>query len=533
VGVIRKAAIRAFLARPRRDYRPWKNYSEEKLLAIRERLPVRPPVWNVLRIHQKVCLLIGALERHFGFFLDTGMGKSFLTVALLRYFKKAYPNKRQRFLVLVPAKINKDGWELEVAKHAAGRVSLLMLAGSSENKWKQLLASDADIVVETYGGMMRMVSKLHARTGKKKGSKQRFKWNEALINKFAAQFDGLICDESIRVMNKDSLLSRCCYQIRKRMEYCFELNATPFGKDPEPIWGQLYLMDKGATLGETLGLFRAAFYTSKEDTFGRTEWTFNKKMERTLHDFLAARTISYEADESDLPAVSPMVIKVEMPEDAEAYADRARQSIIASHGNYQESKNAFMRMRQISSGWMGFKDDESGDRAQVNFKPNYKLEYLLDFIFSINPKYKWIVFHEFNYSGALISKALHAEGMPHAWVYGKTKDPGAELRRFVGTSAAECPGLLLSNALGSGHNLQIAKYGIFFEAPVSPIVRYQCRKRYERQESPHKTVFRVDLVMPGTYDESILKFHKQGQDLFDAIVRGKFKRSGQLLVPTD
>lgn len=533
MGIIRKAAIKAFLSRKRRDYRPWKDYSLNKLLDIRDGLPVRPPIWNVLRLHQKVCLLIGALERCFGFFLDTGMGKTFLIIALLRYFQKLHPAKRQRFLVLVPTKLHKDTWTLQVEKHGAGLTSILMLAGSSENKWKQLLSSDADIVVETYGGMMRMVSKLVERKKKRAGAKHRLKWNEALITKFAAQFDGLVCDESIKVMNKDSLLSRCCYQIRKRMEYCFELNGTPFGKDPEPIWGQLYLLDKGETLGETLGLFRAAFYNAKEDIFGRTEYTFNRKMDHVLHDLIASRTISYEADEGDLPAVVPIIHRVAMPEDAEAYADRARQAIIASHGNYQESKNAFMRMRQISSGWMGYKDDETGDRAQVNFKPNYKLEALLDFIATINPKYKWIVFHEFNYSGALISKALTAESIDHAWVYGKTKDPGAELRRFVGTPASECPGLLLSNALGSGHNLQVAKYGIFFEAPVSPIDRYQCRKRYERQESPHKTVFRVDFVVPGTYDESILKFHKVGQDLFDAIIRGKFKRSGQLLVPTD
>jgi SNF2 family DNA or RNA helicase len=367
---------------------------------------------------------------------------------------------------------------------------------------------------------------------RRSGGKMRVKWNESLMTKFVAQFDGLVCDESIKIMNRESLFSRTCYQMRKRMEYCFELNATPFGRDPAAIWGQLFLLDLGATLGETLGLFRAAFYKGKEDYWGRTEWTFDKRKDEMLHDFLAARTISYEADEADLPKVVAEVLRVPMAKDAVEYAEQAKAHIVASKGNYIESKNAFMRMRQISSGWLGYKDDETGERAAATFSPNHKLDFLIDYVAGLNPKYKWIVFHEFNFSGAMIRKALNAEKINHAWIYGKTKDQDAELHKFVSTSAAQCPGLLLSNSAGAyGLNLQIAKYGIYFEAPVSPIIRYQTRKRFERQQSPHKTVFRIDLVVPNTYDESILRFHEEGKDLFDAIVRGKFKKSRGLLLP--
>jgi hypothetical protein len=530
MGVIASRAIKAFIARSRKDYRPWKKYSAERLLALRDKLPIRPPVWNVLRLHQKACLLIGIREKYFGFFLDTGMGKTYLTLALVRYFKKLEAPRRQRFLVLVPNKINKTEWSRQVKKHAKGKLKIIKLVGSSEQKWEKLLAHpDADIVVETYAGLMHMVSKMVKNT-RRTGGKRRMKWNESLVRKMADQFDGLVLDESIKVMNKESLFSRITYQLRRRgMEYCFELNGTPFGRDPLPIWGQLYQLDLGKTLGETLGLFRAVFYKESDGVWAK-EYKFDKSKRRMLHDFIASRTISYEADEADLPKVVPIIKRISLPTDASTYAMNAKAQIIASKGNYIESKNAFMRMRQISSGWLGYKDDETGDRASINFDPNHKLDFLLSYLDTINPKYKWIVFHEFNYTGALISAALKKEKIKHAWIYGKTKDSESELKRYL--SDPSVPGLLLSNSAGAyGLNLQIAKYGIYFEAPVSPIIRYQTRKRFERQESPHKTVFRVDLVVAGTYDESILKFHADGKDLFDAIIRGRFKKEGGLLVP--
>lgn len=555
MGVIAVSARRAFERRERNNYEPWKKHSAEKLLSIAERLTVFPPVYHSLRLHQKACLLIGAYEKTFGFFLDTGMGKTFLTIALYRYWLKRWkaqpaftliPKKPRRWLILVPNKTNKKEWENEVYKHTKS-LDIVRLAGSTLEKWELLKdLENVHFVVETYAGLMHMVSdkvlderksargENAKRKAAKKKKKERMKWSASKIDQLCSHFDGLILDESIKVMNKSALPHRICYQIRKRLEpngFCYELNGTPFGRDPTAIWGQVYLIDLGKSLGETLGLYRSTFFEEKKGRFGEIIYKFDKTKERMLHTFLGAKTIAYEADEGDLPKVQPIIKKIYLPADAEHYAKEAERRIIATQGNYVESKNAFMRMRQISSGWLGYKDDETGDRASINFKPNVKLEYLLDYIDTINPKYKFIVFHEFNYSGSLIQAGLNEMKIKHEWVWGKSKDPEAEIARFCNDPSTR--GLILSNTAGSyGLNLQIAKYGIYFEAPVSPIIRYQTRKRFERQYSPHKTVFRVDLVVAGTYDESILEFHKEGKDLFDSIIRGRFKtRKSGLITP--
>lgn len=557
MGVIASGAVRAFEKRKRRDYRRYKKYNLAKLVELRDKLRTRPPIWNGLRTHQKACLLIGARNRKFAFFLDTGMGKTFLTLALYRYWRKwiierdyerpdsEWSEKPHRWLVLVPNKTNKGGWVEQVKEHAP-KLKIMPLVGSSEDKWQALAEMDEDtphLVVETFAGLMHMLSdfvpdkrrsaKAINKTRGKDNKKQRLKWSAKKIDQLCKLIDGLILDESIVIMRKTSLPHKICYQIIKRLGdegFAYELNATPFGRDPEPVWGQIHLLDKGHSLGETLGLFRAAFYTEKKGRAGFPEFVFDKKRSPLLHEYLADRSISYEADEGDLPKVQPVPIHVDLPEDAEFYAEEAKRQIIAAKGNYTESKNAFMRMRQVSSGWIGYKDDDTGQRASVNFKPNAKLEALIEYIETINQSYKWIVFHEFNYSGKLITDELSKLKIKHEWVYGKTKDPEGGVYRFVNDPSVK--GLVLSNTAGSyGLNLQIAKYGLYFEAPVSPIIRYQTRKRYERQYSPHKTVFRVDFVVRGTYDQTILDFHEQGADLFEAIVRGRFKKRAGMLIP--
>jgi superfamily II DNA or RNA helicase len=114
MGIIPKKAIEQFLDRPRDDLRDWKNLSDEELDGLMETLPVMPPIWYTLRKEQKVCFLIGAMRRRAAFWVDTGMGKTLLTIALARYFRRL--DVVDTVLVLVPYKIVKDSWEREIQK---------------------------------------------------------------------------------------------------------------------------------------------------------------------------------------------------------------------------------------------------------------------------------------------------------------------------------------------------------------------------------------------------------------------------------
>lgn len=512
-GIISRRAVRQFMARTRKDWSGFKDISDEALLRRRDRLPVRPPIWKRLTGAQRRCLVLGAERKRFLYFNDTGTGKTLLCLALAAYFRKV--GVSQRALVLVPSRINRDEWELEIFKHTPAR-PYLILRGSSAAKWAALEHTDAEVVVETYAGALRMLADPKRKKSGKAGNQ--LVLNKTRVQRFAALFGGLYMDECTYVKNRGSLFFRMCRQLAKRCPVAFGLAAMPHGRDPTDVWAQSFLIDWGLTLGENLALFRGTF-CSKKETPWAIEWTFDKRKKTLLNEYLQNVSIRFEADEADMPKCVPIVRACSLPEDAEAYYERMKQALIAARGDYQAQKNAFIRMRQISSGFLGYTDDESGERARFEFPTNPKLDMTMEYVASINPKHKFILFHDFIYSGDMLAREVKKLGIKFVRVDGRTKDTKAARVRFENDPSVRA--MLLVNSMAIGLNLQAARYGIFYEAPVPVIQRYQAIKRFDRQYSKFKTVFQADMITRGTVDEKLLRFHAEGRDLFEAIVRGK------------
>lgn len=513
--MILKRSLQKFLSRPRRDYREFKRLSLAELEDLESELPVQAPIWNRLNKTQRVCLLIGAERRRFAFHIDTGMGKTLLAIALARYFEDL--DVARRYLVLVPGRANKTEWASEFRKHTPD-IPFHILRGSSAQKWDQLRKIEATFFVDTYASFVRMLCKLVK--NKKREDTNKLKPSPTLVKHMQRMFQGFILDEITMAKNKKKLPYRLCRQMAKTAEVIFTLTGTPFGRDPTDVWSQMYLVDNGYTLGENLALFRAAFFEEKQG-YWATEYRFDKKKAALLNKFLAHSSIRYEAAAGDMPPVVPIRKYVTLPSDTQTYYDRAKDQIISAHGNYQEMKNAFLRMRQISSGFLGYVDDERGVRAEYEFKPNPKLELLLSIVQSIPKESKIVIYHEFVFSGSIISRELEKLGIGHCRIMGGGKeDPDVVKKRF--DTDPDCQVNILSNAAGGfGLNLQVARYGIYYESPVSAIIRKQTQRRIERQHSKHDSVFIYDLLVRRTYDERILTFHKEGGDLFSAIIEGR------------
>ena len=515
--ILPKRVVEAFLRRELDDSRYLKKLSVKQLDELEAKLPVEAPIWNSLQRHQKALFLLAAkYDGRVGLWADTGTGKTMVALAIARYFRKL--KKVHRVLVLVPRKINKSEWRRQVDKHSPS-TSFTALAGSSKQKWQQL-KDNATVVVESYAGLTRMccsLVKVRSRMGKK--TKNKLKPDPAKVRELVRQFDMLVCDESTAIVHKTPLIFRICRQVSKHAQCVLALSGTPFGRDPQDLWAQMYLVDQGETLGKTLGLYRAAFFSEKEDYWGHVSYHFEKSMHGKLNRTLAHRSLRYEVDESDLPPLIPRVKEVSLPADARVYLERAQEAIKQAHGNYREMKNAFLTMRQLSSGWLGYHDDEEGVKAKFVFPQNPKLESLLDTIDSVVDQHKLIVFYQYTFSSDLICRELKDMGVGFLRLYGGTKKHEELLDRFDNDQKARV--LVMQCDMGFGPNFQVAKYGLFFEAPVSPIVRKQCQRRFERQHSQHDKVFRYDYVVKGTYDQKILDALEEGKNLFDQIMDGK------------
>lgn len=509
--IIGKRAIQAFLARARDDLRPFKQLNDAQLEQWRATLPQPLPIWGKLWRHQKIALMLALSYQRLSLFADVGVGKTLVAMAFARYLQRS--GAARRFLVLVPRRANKDEWEREIRKHSR-RCSYEVLRGTMAERRERLFASDALLVVETYGALVQMLCEKVQRGGRNK-----LEPSAAMLARLR-RFDGVVADEIHMAKNAGTLTFRILRQLARRCRYMLLMTGTPFGRDPIDLWSQLYLTDGGWALGETLGLYRAVFFRQSVSAEGEVTYEFDRRKQRMLHRCLAHSSIVFEAGEYDLPQVVRQIKRVDLDGEAESYVARARDMVRAAGGSFSELKNAFVRMRQISSGWIGYHDDDLGERASVMFAANPKLDLLLDLLRGLDPARKVIVYNEFHTTGDLIAARLAAAAIPHVRIYGKTADVTPLRDRFQNDSS--CRVLLLSNAMAVGLNLQAADAGFVFESPVSVIQRKQAIGRFVRRASQHRRVFLYDLVTHGTYDDAILRCHQTGADLYAALMRGDF-----------
>lgn len=533
-AMIDPRVVREFLNRSFDSFEHLKEVPEAEIDDALVAIGARREVIKRLRFHQKVCFLLGVAYPQFAFWLDMGTGKTLLSLELLLFWM--LKGTIARAVVLTPTDEVAEGWEDSIKEWMPGAMPCVLLTGSSDDKWKTLAEIDEGLAVVSYQGLVTMVSDLAPIKGKKKNRlKPELRW----IDDLTAGVGALVLDESTNVGNYDSLWYRVARAISKRVTVRYALAGMPFGRDPTMMWAQYYLLDHGETMGLTLELFREALFTKKKNQWSKSrysfEYKFDKKNSEMLNRMIGHRSIAFASAEClDLPALVPIISRVSFPTSTEAYYAQVVKEVIAAKGNYHLMNNAFLRLRQVSSGFLGFRDDETGERAEIEFKDNPKLARLMEYLDEMPWDCKAIVFHEFTWTGRRISRELTAAKIGHGWIWGGTADASAEKRRFIEDD--RCRVMLLNNKKGNYglDYLSIANYVHFFESPVACIDRAQAEKRAHR-DGQKRTVFQYDLVVRGSMDERILAFHKEGADLFKLLIRDPgaaltfgLKRSGSM-----
>jgi len=442
-----------------------------------------------------------------------GTGKTRIALELINYWHQQ--GELKTALVLAPSESALIGWENQIKEWQIKLPFITLLNSPSQDKREAITEFEKGIVLATYPGLTRALSKLSEKVGKKR---RKLEPNSLLIARIGKRIQCIVPDEATKLGNHASLTFKIIKRLRKTSPIFYELAGRPFGRDPSMLWSQLYLTDGGETLGDTLGLFRAVFFTEKQNYWGAFEYNFKKSMKRDLHRILQHRSISYRWDECiDLPPLVPMIEEVSLPVEAQSYYEQFVKQIKKRNAGYMERKNAFIRMRQVSSGFVGFTDDESGERTEISFDDNPKLDRLLELIEQIDAPQKFVIFYEFTHSGRTISKKLTEMKIKHEWLWGGTKDARGLQDRFDHDEATR--GMIVNHKKGAyALNLQRANYLLFYESPVPVIDREQAERRVRRQ-GQKLTVFQTDLLCRGTVDARILAFHKEGGDLEKALLR--------------
>jgi len=492
--------------------RPVKDHNYVKKLArplLEARIPnsgmIVPKPWD----HQLACVYLGLQNPGFLFFLKMGSGKSAIALNIIR--ERMRQGQIKRTLVLVPNVVNITSWAAEIIKHAP-ELRVVKMNDNSRIKRQTQLKEDADIWVLNYAGLQSVMTRLE--------KKKRIA-DVMMCNAVASMFDCVVYDESHKLGNVRTLTYKLCSELSKVIPFRYGMTGTPFGRDPMLLWSQFYLTDRGESLGFKYSLFRDVFFRKEQTPYGiGFKYVFRQRMKGDLNRLIQNKAILYSMEECavSMPKLVYTAMPLEPPKDMRMHFNRALEEAKAIRsGDYIALKNVFMRMRQIASGFIRLKDVDDETKIDISFGFNPKLEALRELIDELPEDSKMVVFHDFIYTGKVISDMLTEEKVKYVRLYGGTREPGKVLDEFLNNPSVK---ILVANSVsgGTGVNLQVANYVVFFESPVSCIIRQQAECRCYRPGQT-KTVWMYDLVMEGTWDERILQFIKEGKDLFEAIVK--------------
>jgi len=465
-------------------------------------------------LHQLACFNIGIEHPHFLFLLDMGAGKSKLMLDLVRWHQQH--SGLRRVLIMVPKAVNVQAWLDEIAEHAPGLTATALMGLKDERQ--ELITAETDLYLINYAGLAVYMSEFVKVKQKHKKVRRRTITPRSARN-FAERFDMVVLDECHKLGNHEALVYRECRWFTKYCRFRYGLTGTPFGRDPVKLWAQFHIIDDGATLGDSLGLFRASLFDASQNHWGGIDYEFDQRMQPDLRRMIRHRSIYYSDKEfDDLPPVHRIKRRVRFSVSADEQYRNVLTRIREARGDLVELQNAYYRMRMVTSGYLSVKSELDDKKRLVHFfDENPKLEALEDMLEDLPEDSKCIVYHDYQITGRMLCAMLRRRKWRFAELSGLTEDSVGQINSFLHDPTVRF--MVANNESGAtGINPQkVCNYAIFYESPSSPITRRQAEKRLSRT-GQRKHVYLYDLVVPNSVDEKILSYLKQGKDLFASIM---------------
>ena len=215
-----------------------------------------------------------------GLFLDPSLGKTSIMLAAFKLLKAAGQTKGA--LVLAPLRVAHSVWPGEVSKWRDFRgFSIAVLHGSKKS---MLLKERHDIYVINYEGLAWLYDELSTMDD----------W----------PFDTLIVDESSKVRNmmtaRFKLLKPMLPAFRRR----YILTGSPAPRSLLNLYGQIFILDGGASLGKWFGDYRAKYFMPMG--YGGYEWVLKTNAEKEIHTAIAPLVLRMAAE--DYMKLPPVVV---------------------------------------------------------------------------------------------------------------------------------------------------------------------------------------------------------------------------------
>lgn len=276
-----------------------------------------------------------------GLWLDPGLGKTAVTLHAIETLRLTEGVKRT--LIVAPLRVILTSWPNEIAKWGFD-FSHEIVQGP---KRLQALARPADIYLINV---------------------ENVRWLEGLLKGY--WFDLLVIDESTKFKNWSAQCTKSLRRMLPVIPRRITLTGTPVPNNLVDLFPQQFILDRGKTLGTTIGRFREQW--CRTCGYEGRQYEVVPSLSHTLLDLVSPYYLRQEAvDHLDMPEVLRHEILVELPKPAmELYKKIEKEMVAEFEGNEAAALtpgSKYNLCRQIASGsFYGEEDVVSVHTAKVD-----------------------------------------------------------------------------------------------------------------------------------------------------------------------
>lgn len=441
-------------------------------------------------------------RRGAGLFLDPGLGKTSVTLGAIRSLKAA--GRFQGALVLSPLRVSQEVWPAECRKWEQFHdLSIAVLHGKDK---KKLAEQRHDIYSMNYEGLPWLVESGTLEMWLKKG------W-----------VDVLVVDELSKFKHPKTQRFKALKHYLHRFARRYGLTGSPAANGLEGLFGEIFVLDRGARLGQYITHFRNRYFIP----VGLYDWAPKPGAQELIQDAIKDIVLRMDAEDYlELPPQIDNFINVELPPEARTLYEAIHDDLMAmlDKGEAITAPTvaaALQKCKQIANGavYLDSVDPITGEPRQGPRKwtevHDGKLEVLADLVEEQEGR-PMLIAYEFKHDLERIKRKLG--DVPH--IGGGTSGKVAQdlVQKW---NAGKLP-LLLGHPLSVGHGLNLQEGGaraICWFAPTWDYELYdQFNRRLRRQGSTAEHIVVHHIIAKKTVDISVMHALRNKRKIQDVLL---------------
>ena len=438
--------------------------------------------------YQAYCIDYLIHNQAVGLFLEPGLGKTVITLTALHDLRY---NRWEvvKPLIIAPKKVAEATWTEEVKKwEHLKKMRIMPVLGSTQQRLRAL-ATPADAYVINRENTQWLVE--HFRNS----------W----------PFDAVVLDESSSFKNPQSKRFKSLKLVRSRIRRFVELTGTPASNGLEDLWAQIYLLDGGVRLGQTLGAYRDKYFVPGRRnrttifSYAPKDGSF-EMIRQTIGDICISMKAS---DYISLPDVMHHDIPVMLDSAAQkAYEQLEMDLLLQVDENTITAGSAGVLTGKLLQLCNGAVYDNERRVVRVH---DCKLDAFIELIEQLNGQHA-LVFFNFQHDRDRLMNALASMKNLRVRVYSKAQDA-------TDWNNGEIDVLLAHPAsCGYGLNLQLGgHHAIWFGLTWSLEQYEQANKRLHRQGQSQPVIVH-HLIVQGGMDETVIRVLHDKGDMQNALM---------------